>query len=214
MGQPEKVPRPCLMRLPHYYRRLLQADQEGQPIISSKELGDEAGVPAAQARKDLSYLGESGRPGVGYNVQELASQLEQFLGLKETKEAVLVGVGNLGRALASYPGFARYRLRIAALFDNNPTKIGSRIGGNVVHSLDDLPPFVREHKIGIGILAVPAPQAQGAAERMVEAGITAIWNFAPVSLRMPNHVLVFNEDLAARLATMSYYIAQHGRSPK
>jgi redox-sensing transcriptional repressor len=208
LGTNPNVPRPSVMRLPHYYRRLLQAIRDGQRIISSQELGEEVGVPAAQARRDLSYLGEAGRPGVGYNVQELAARLEQFLGLTEVKEAVLVGTGNLGRALASYPGFARYRLHIAALFDRDPAKLGTRIGLLQVYPMEELAPFVRERGIKIGILAVPAPPAQAIAEQMAEAGIRAIWNFAPVSLQLPPTVMVFNEDLAARLATVSYYIAQ------
>lgn len=211
MDQRPHVPQPCLIRLPHYYRRLLQARQDRQQIISSRELGEEAGVPAAQARKDLSYIGESGRPGVGYNVRKLSAQLEQFLGLKVPKEAVLIGLGHLGRALASYPGFTRYRLKIVAIFDHNPTKIGTEVSGMAVHSLDDLASFVREHDIAIGILTVSGLQAQGAAERVAEAGIRVIWNFAPVALRVPDDVMVFNEDLAARLATMSYHIMQQDR---
>lgn len=201
------IPRPTVLRLPQYYRRLLLAMNEGQAVISSHELGVEAGVPAAQARKDLVCLQETGRPGVGYNVQQLAAQLEEFLGLTEVKEAVLVGAGNLGRALVSYPGFARYKLRISALFDHNPAKIGTRVGGLEVHSLDKLGPHIQERGILIGILAVPAPPAQTIAERMAEAGIRVIWNFAPMSLQLPGDIMVFNEDLAARLATLSYYIA-------
>jgi len=200
------------MRLPHYYRRLLQAAHDRQMIISSQELGDEAGVPAAQARRDLSYLGEAGRPGVGYDVAELAARLESFLGLSEVKEAVLVGMGNLGRALASYPGFGRYGLRIAALFDRDPAKIGTHIGGLTVRPVDELVLFVRQRNIRIGVLAVPAPPAQSIAERMADAGIKVIWNFAPVSLELPAGVMVFNEDLAARLATLSYYVTQQGIS--
>jgi len=206
MGAQRNIPQPCVMRLPHYYRRLLQALHENQAVISSQELGDEAGVPAAQARRDLSYIGEAGRPGLGYKVADLAGRLESFLGLGEIKEAVLVGTGNLGRALASYPGFSRYGLRIAALFDRDPTKIGARIGSIEVHSVDDMVTFVRQRQIKIGILAVPAPPAQSIAERMAEAGVKVIWNFAPTSLTLPPTVMVFNEDLAARLATLSYYV--------
>lgn len=213
MGTSENIPRPCVMRLPHYYRRLLQALQNHQAIISSQELGEEAGVPAAQARRDLSYLGEAGRPGVGYGVAELASRLERFLGLGELKEAILVGAGNLGRALASYPGFGRYGLRIVALFDRDPTKIGARIGALEVRPMEELGAFVRQRKIKIGILATPAPPAQSIAEWMAEAGIAVIWNFAPVSLELPARVMVFNEDLAARLATLSYYMMQ-GKEPR
>lgn len=203
------LPKPCLMRLPHYYRRLLQAMHEGQSIISSDELGEEAGVPAAQARKDLSYLGEFGRPGVGYDVYELAAHLEKVLGLNEPKKTILIGVGNLGRALASYPGFARYRLQIIAAFDVDPSKIGQRIGSIPVLPLEELETFVRQNDVRMAILAVPAPQAQSITDRLAGAGIRLIWNFAPVSLRVPEGVKVFNEDLAARLATLSFYLVQH-----
>ncbi len=203
------LPRPCLMRLPHYYRRLLQAMHEGKAIISSEELGEEAGVPAAQARKDLSYLGEFGRPGIGYDVYELAAHLERVLGLNEPKTAILIGVGNLGRALASYPGFARYRLQIAAAFDVDPSKIGQRIGTIRVLPLEEMEAFIRQNDVRMAILAVPAAQAQAIAERLCAAGIRLIWNFAPVALRVPEGVLVFNEDLAARLATLSFFLRQH-----
>lgn len=206
MARSVLLPKPCLMRLPHYYRRLLQAMHEGQSIISSDELGEEAGVPAAQARKDLSYLGEFGRPGVGYDVNELAAHLEKILGLNEPKEAILIGVGNLGRALASYPGFARYRLHITAAFDLDPAKIGQRIGSIRVLPLEELEPFIRQNNVQMVILAVPAAQAQSIADRLSAAGIRLIWNFAPVALRVPEGVMVFNEDLAARLATLSFFL--------
>lgn len=209
MARSVLLPKPCLMRLPHYYRRLLQAMHGGQSIISSDELGEEAGVPAAQARKDLSYLGEFGRPGVGYDVHELAAHLEKVLGLNEPKKAILVGVGNLGRALACYPGFARYRLHIAAAFDIDPAKIGQRIGSIRVLSLEELEPFVRQNNVQMAILAVPAAQAQSITDRLSAAGILLIWNFAPVALRVPERVMVFNEDLAARLATLSFFLMQH-----
>ena len=124
-AQPIGIPGPSLRRLPIYYRRLCQAVDAGERIVSSKALGDAAGVPDAQVRKDLSYLALDGRPGIGYDARSLAALLEEFLGLVNDKEAVLVGAGNLGMALAMYPGFVRYGLQIVALFDNDPAKLGA-----------------------------------------------------------------------------------------
>ncbi|MBT9148890.1 MAG: Redox-sensing transcriptional repressor Rex [Dehalococcoidia bacterium] len=124
--------------MPVYYRRLLQAIEEGVPFVSSDNLGRSVGMPGAQVRKDLRYLSEHGRPGVGYDARSLAAHLEEFLGLVNDKEAVLVGVGNLGRALALYPGFARYRLQIIALFDSDPTKVGQTVGDRQIFPVEKL----------------------------------------------------------------------------
>ncbi|MHB0856140.1 MAG: redox-sensing transcriptional repressor Rex [Anaerolineae bacterium] len=202
------IPRPSLARLPHYYRRLLLAIERGEDVISSYELGYAAGVPAAQVRKDLSHLGELGRAGIGYDTQELAAVLQDFLGLANDKEAVLVGAGNLGRALAAYPGFERYGLKIIALFDNDPSKIGGTVADKEVYALSKLVNLVKRLQVKMGIVAVPADQAQSVADLMIEAGIEVIWNFAPRRLAVPSHVLLESEDLAARLATLSYHITR------
>ncbi|MHB1295686.1 MAG: redox-sensing transcriptional repressor Rex [Anaerolineae bacterium] len=208
MNQYIGIPRPSLARLPHYYRRLLLAIERGEDVISSYELGYAAGVPAAQVRKDLSHLGELGRAGIGYDTQELAAVLQDFLGLANDKEAVLVGAGNLGRALAAYPGFARYGLKIIALFDNDPAKIGGSVADKEVYPLAKLVNLVKRLQVKMGIVAVPADQAQSVADLMIEAGIEVIWNFAPRRLVVPSHVLLESEDLAARLATLSYHITR------
>jgi len=208
------IPLPSLRRLPVYYRRLLRALDEGQAIISSQELGDSAGVAAAQVRKDLSHVGEFGRPGVGYDVHGLAACLEEFLGLVNDKEAVLVGVGNLGRALVSYPGFAQYGLRIVALFDSDSAKVGQHIAGRKVLPVSKIGDLVRRLHIQMGIITVPRSAAQQVADAMIGGGIRVIWNFAPISLRVPDGVLVRNEDLAAELATLSHHIAAKRGSSK
>ncbi|MCD6521096.1 MAG: redox-sensing transcriptional repressor Rex [Anaerolineae bacterium] len=208
MRRRARIPKPCLARLPVYYRRVLRALEEGKKVISSQELGQAAGVPAAQVRKDLSHIGELGRAGIGYETQMLAATLQEFLGLTNDKEAIIVGAGNLGRALAAYPGFERYGLRIVALFDHNPNKIGTTIAGKKVYPLEKMEELVRQWNVQIGILTVPSSQAQAVADLMVQAGIEVIWNFAPFCLQVPPHVLVENEDLAARLATISYHIAR------
>jgi len=205
---PHNIPTPTLNRLPIYYRRLLDAGEEGAAYVSSAELGRSAGVPPAQVRKDFSYLAQKGRPGVGYEVPALASHLEEFLGLVNAKEAVLAGVGNLGRALALYPGFPAYGLHIVVLFDNDPDKVGQEVGGRTIIPVGQMGDTVRRRKIRIGIITTPAAVAQEVADAMVEAGIKAIWNFAPQSLEVPGDVYVKNEDLAAELAVLSHHVNQ------
>jgi redox-sensing transcriptional repressor len=205
-----KVPTPSLNRLPLYYRYLLEAREQRLTVVSSEMLGDAAGVPAAQVRKDLGYLGEFGRPGIGYDVIEMQRRLGELLGLTKEKEVIVVGAGRLGSAISAYPGFATYGLRIAALFDSSPARIGTTIGGLAVLSVDELRRFVQEHGIQMAILAVPASAATKVAEQLVAAGIKAILNFAPAKLEVPPDVVVSNEDLAARLATLSFRMT-HGR---
>lgn len=202
------IPMPSLRRLPLYYRRLVQALEAGETYISSEMLGQDSGVPGAQVRKDLSYLADEGRPGVGYEVKALAADLETFLGLVNDKEAVLAGVGNLGRALASYPGFSRYGLQIVALFDQDPAKIGQTYGGRPVLPIAKLTDLAQRLHIQMGIITVPASSAQQVAEAMVAGGIRVIWNFAPCTLVVPDHVWVKNEDLASELAMLSHHISQ------
>jgi len=203
------IPRPSLRRLSLYYRCLLRAIDEGVTVIRSEELGYSADVPGAQVRKDLSYIDEYGRPGRGYDVKSLAGHIEKFLGLVNDKEAVIVGAGNLGRALAHYPGFARYGLRIVALFDKDPTRVGEQVGEYEVLPMGKLTGLVKRLHIRIGIITMPADAAQDAADALLAGGIHVIWNFAPRKLEVPDDVLIKNEDLAAELATLSHHISLH-----
>ena len=205
-----KVPTPSLNRLPLYYRYLLEAREQRLTVVSSEMLGDAAGVPAAQVRKDLGYLGEFGRPGIGYDVIEMQRRLGELLGLTKEKVVIVVGAGRLGSAISAYPGFATYGLRIAALFDSSSARIGTEIGGLAVLSVDELRSFVQQHGIQMAILAVPSSAATKVADQLVAAGIKAILNFAPAKLEVPPDVVVSNEDLAARLATLSFRMT-HGR---
>ncbi len=209
MEQRPKVPTPSLNRLPLYYRYLLEAQELRLAVVSSEMLGDAAGVPAAQVRKDLAYLGEFGRPGVGYDVAEMRNKLARQLGLDVERDVIVVGAGRLGSAISAYRGFATYGLHIAALFDNSPERIGAQVGGLEVLDVSQIPSFVRDRSIRIAILTVPATEAQVVAERLVEAGITAIMNFAPAKLELPAAAVVSNEDLAARLATLVFRLS-HG----
>lgn len=201
-----RLPRPTLARLPYYYRRLALALEEGQGVVSSEELGEAAYVPAAQARKDLSYLGEFGRPGVGYAAEPLAEHLADLLGIAHEKEAIVVGAGRLGTALAAYTGFARYGLRIEALFDIDPSKFHRRVGQRPILPMTQLEEWFRTHRVNLSLITVPAFAAQAVADRLVAAGARALWNFTPRELSVPPHVYVENEDLGTRLALVSYHI--------
>jgi len=200
------LPGPTLARLPFYYRRLLRALDEGQEIVSSEDLGQAAGVPAAQARKDLSYLGEFGRPGVGYDAEALADHLADFLGLTRDRAAIVVGAGRLGMALAAYTGFARYGLHIEALFDIDPSKFKQRVGSKPILPMSSLGDWFQKHRVDLSIIAVPAFAAQAVADRLVEAGARALWNFTPREVQVPPHVYVQNEDLGTRLAIALYHL--------
>ncbi len=200
------IPVPSLRRLPIYLRRLHAAVEAGVAYVSSRQLGAAAGVPAAQVRKDLTWVDQEGRPGRGYDAAALAAQIEITLGLGLEKRAVLVGVGNLGSALAAYPGFAPCGLRIVALFDQAPAVIGKTVAGLTVQPADRLAAVAREHAVDMGIITVPADAAQSVAEAMVAAGIGVIWNYAPTTLRLDPSVYVQNQDLAAELALLSHQI--------
>ncbi len=213
MSDKPAIPRPSLNRLPLYYRFLVQAHGRGQAIVSSDDMARALGLPAAQIRKDLSHLRQFGRPGVGYDVAQTVASLERFLGLANDKEAIVVGAGRLGQALAAYPGFAAYGLHIVALFDNDPAKIGREVAGRMILPLARLPELVEHLGIRMGIIAVPHDAAQEVAEAMVRAGIKAIWNFAPARLVVPEGVWLENEDLAARLATLSYHLGRTRERP-
>jgi len=202
------VPRPTLRRLPLYYRRLRQVAENDITIISSEELGKSVGSSAVQVRKDLSYLPEVGRAGIGYDVLSLAAYLEEYLGLVNDKEAVLVGVGNLGRALALYPGFKDYGLQIVALFDNDPAKIGRKVGAHRILRIEKLTNLCQRLHIQMGVITVSPHAAQEVADAMIAGGIRVIWNFAPCQIKAPTDVTVKNEDLATELATLSHNITR------
>ncbi|MGE5554558.1 MAG: redox-sensing transcriptional repressor Rex [Betaproteobacteria bacterium] len=208
MKRAPTIPKPSLERLFLYYR-ILEACREGcKEVISSDELGRRAGVDAAQVRKDLTYISQCGRPGVGYQVGELAVALETVLGVKQVTNAALVGVGRLGAAIHNYPGFARFGLRITALFDNDPALVGQRVGEHEIYHVDRLGEIVAGGGIQLGIITVPAQAAQMVANALVAAGVKGLWNFAPVTLRVPPGVIVRNEDLAVGLATLSWYLSR------
>jgi len=200
------IPIPTLRRLPLYYQQLLQAHRNGEEYVSSVELGKATGSAPEQVRKDLSFLTGQGKSRVGYETKKLAEIIEDYLGLMDDKEAVLVGAGNLGHALALYQGFAQCGFRIVVLFDNDPMKVNGKVGELKVLPVEKLTNLVERMGIRIGIITTPPQPAQEIAEMMIAGGIKAIWNFSTAHLVVPEDVLVRNVDLSLELAVISHYI--------
>jgi redox-sensing transcriptional repressor len=192
-------------RLATYLRVLSALGERDITTVSSAELADGAGVNPAKLRKDLSFLGSYGVRGVGYDVETLTEQIARALGLTVHRNVALVGVGNLGQALAGYAGFASRGFRIAALVDADPNRIGSTVRGLVVRDVRDLRRVVDEQQITIAVLAIPAEVAQRVCDQLVDAGVTSILNFAPTVLSVPEHVDVRKVDLAAELQILSFH---------
>jgi redox-sensing transcriptional repressor len=200
-----RIPEATVARLPLYLRSLLEMAEAKTPTISSERLAELAGVNAAKVRKDLSYLGSYGTRGVGYDVEFLLYQISRELGLTQDWPVAIVGLGNLGHALANYRGFMARGFRIVALVDADAGKVGEAIGDLHVRHVDDLPAIAAEQPIAIGIIATPASVAQDVADRLVEAGVTSILNFAPAVLTVPAHVSLRKVDLSIELQILSFY---------
>jgi redox-sensing transcriptional repressor len=199
------IPEATVGRLPLYLQALAGLAAEGTSVASSEELAAAAGVTSAKVRKDLSHLGSYGTRGVGYDVAYLIHQIRRELGLTQDWSIAIVGIGNLGHALANYRGFGARGFRVAALVDVDPEKIGERVGDLEVVHIDALPGLVRKHRIAIGIIATPATAVQEVGDRLVAAGIRSILNFAPAPLAAPPGVSVRSVDLAVELQILAYY---------
>jgi redox-sensing transcriptional repressor len=199
------IPEATVARLPVYYRSLLQVAETKEPTISSERLAELAGVNAAKVRKDLSYLGSYGTRGVGYEVEYLLFQISRELGLTQDWPVAIIGIGNLGHALANYGNFTARGFRIVALVDADAGKVGESVNGIRIRSLDDLDAVIRKERVSIGIIATPAPAAQDVADRLVAAGVTSILNFAPTVLNVPDGVSLRKVDLSIELQILSFY---------
>jgi redox-sensing transcriptional repressor len=208
------IPDATVARLPVYLRSLVAISEAGETTVSSDALAGAAGVNSAKVRKDLSYLGSYGTRGVGYDVQYLIYQISRELGLTQDWLVVIVGVGNLGHALANYGGFAQRGFSIAALFDVDPRRVGEVVAGQAVRHLDDLPDVVRESGVSIGVIATPAHAAQDVADSMVASGVTSILNFAPVLLTVPSGVDVRKVDLSIELQILSFHEQRKSAAPQ
>lgn len=205
MVRDRSIPEATVGRLPVYLRALVDLAEAGAGTVSSDELADAAGVNSAKVRKDLSHLGSYGTRGVGYDVAYLIHQIRRELGLTQHWAIVIVGVGNLGQALANYGGFAERGFRVAALVDADPARVGDRIGEFVVRHVDELPAIVTELDVAIGVIATPAGAAQEVADRLVGAGVRSVLNFAPAMISVPPGVSVRKVDLAVELQILAFY---------
>jgi redox-sensing transcriptional repressor len=201
------VPLPTVRRLPGYLLFLKSLKARGREVVSCTHIADELDLTSIQVRKDLAVTGIVGKPRIGYAVNELIDAVEDFLGWKNTSDAFLVGAGSLGSALLGYGGFQDAGLNLVAAFDVDPSKIGTQIHGREVLALDRLHDLASRMHVLIGVLTVPAAAAQDAATQMVMAGMRAIWNYTPVTLEVPEGVIVEDVKLTASLAVLSSRLA-------
>ncbi len=199
------IPDATVARLPVYLRALAALGEVGTSTCSSNDLAERAGVSPAKLRKDLSHLGSYGTRGVGYDVEYLSYQIGRALGQAQEWNVVIVGVGNLGSALSSYQGFSSRGICVAGLVDIDPSRIGSVVSGVTVTALDDLEALVARQSVSIGVIATPGASAQAVADRLVEAGITSILNFAPALVQVPSGVDVRKVDLSVELQILAYH---------
>jgi redox-sensing transcriptional repressor len=200
---PKVVSEPTLKRLPLYHRFLKEWQAAGHVTVSCTDIGQDLDLDPTQVRKDLESVGVAGRPRIGYVLTDVTGELEKFLGWNNVHDAFLVGAGSMGSALLGYRKFEECGLKIVTAFDLDPSKIGAKIHGKHVLPLEKLPNLAQRMHILIGIITVPAAEAQAVADLMVAGGIRPIWNFAPIRLRTPEHVIVHNEDLYCSLAALS-----------
>ncbi len=210
---PRTIPLASLRRLPQYHHYLVELEAKGVTQVSCSLIGRDLNCIPVQVRKDLQYTGIIGKPKTGYAVRELTQSIESFLGWNNVNEAFLVGAGNLGTALLGHERFSRFGLRIVAAFDIDPNKAGQQIYDKVVLPFEKLGELAQRMGIHLGIITTPAEAAQTVADEMVKAGIQAIWNFAPVRLKVPANTFVHNEDLYSSLASLSWKLAQRFRVP-
>ncbi len=203
----DSVPAIVISRLPIYLRMLAYLEAEGKSVTSSQELADRLGLSSAQIRKDLSYFGEFGKQGTGYHIGFLQKQLRQILKIDRVWDMIIVGAGNLGRALGHYESFETHGFRLVGVFDNSEKKIGMMVGGLRIQNVTEMPQVVREKHVQIAVLAVPPEVAQSVADQLVELGVRAILNYAPITLSTPPRVKVYYLDPVVGLQTMTYYLA-------
>lgn len=206
MTKQVKISEAVVRRLPVYLRFLNELSQSGIQTVSSQDLGEKLNLNPAQIRKDLAYFGDFGRKGVGYNVNYLIEKIRQILKLDRPLHVALVGTGNLGRALSNYNMYLKDNMKIIAIFDADPSKIGMVINNLTVQPMEELDETVAEKDITIGIITVPAAAAQNVADQFVKAGIRGILNFAPTVLKTPAGVRIHQTDFTADLLSLAYYM--------
>ncbi|MFC0082840.1 redox-sensing transcriptional repressor Rex [Aciditerrimonas ferrireducens] len=213
MPPARRIPEATVARLPIYQRLLLELVRSGAATVSSEQLATLAGVNASKVRKDLSFLGSFGTRGSGYDAEFLLGQIDRELGLDQDWPMAIVGIGNLGRALAAAPGFSSRGFRICGLFDVDPSVVGTRVRGVLVRHVDELERVMAEDPPAIGVVATPAGVAQVVADRLVAAGVKALLNFAPRVLSVPEEVLLRSVDLSIELQVISFHLSHGTTAP-
>ncbi len=201
-----EVPEVVVVRLPLYVRALTQLLSEKTDVVSSQQLGHRLQMTPAQIRKDLSYFGRFGKQGRGYNVNFLLEELRQILGLNREWDTCLVGVGRLGRAIINYPGFSPEGFNMVAVFDSDKAQVGGMIGGIRVQPMSELADVVETKNVTIGIVAVPAPEAQSVIDQLIANGVIGILNYAPIAPQVPTHIVIRNIDPVLSLQSMTFYL--------
>jgi redox-sensing transcriptional repressor len=209
-----EIPEVVINRLPVYARALTALAARGESVVSSQALGQLLDVTPAQIRKDLSYFGRFGKHGRGYNVHGLLAKLREILGIDRQWHVCLVGVGRLGQAIAEYGGFGPQGFEIVAAFDANLHVVGSSVGGVLVRHSDDLDAYLKSTRVDVGIVAVPAPMAQSVVDQLVDAGIKAILNYAPITAHVPDDVVIRHIDPVLSMQSMTFYIKQRESADK
>jgi redox-sensing transcriptional repressor len=206
LKQIDSIPDIVIGRLPLYLRALTRLQQEGREVTSSHELGRRLGISSAQIRKDLSHFGGFGKQGTGYQIEYLVNRLRTVMQVNQEWPVALVGAGNLGSAISHYRGFADRGFRISWVFDSDPAKVGMRLGDLTVQPISELIPTMRDNNVKIAMIAVPAEHAQSVADMLVEAGIQAILNYAPININVPENVMVQYIDPVVHLQHMTFYL--------
>ena len=205
----KNIPSITINRLSIYHRCLekITEKEKGLEIISSFKIAEMTGINSAQIRKDLAYFGEFGKRGIGYPVIDLGKELKKILGLDKKWSVIIAGAGNLGKALARYKGFQKRGFIIKGIFDNNPSKIGKKLGHIFIYDIKEVKKFIQAENINIGILVVPADSTQEVADKMATGGIKAILNFAPVHIILPPEIKIHNVDLSIEFEWLTYYLS-------
>lgn len=206
MAQRNRVSLAVVKRLPKYYRYLGMIADKGIIRVSSQELSNITGLTASQIRQDLNHFGGFGQQGYGYNVEELKNEIEKIIGIDKSYKAIIIGVGNIGRAILNYRGFQNSGFNIVGLFDHAEDLVGKTITGLKVKDISVLESFMKEEEADIAVIAIPASEAQQVCEILVDGGIKGIWNFAPIDLKLPKKVVLENVHLDESLYTLTYYM--------
>jgi redox-sensing transcriptional repressor len=203
------IPHSTIRRLPVYHRYLSDLNRKEVERVSSRELAAKMGINPSQLRQDLGHFGSFGQQGYGYRVVELLGEIDRILGLNQGTTMVIIGAGHLGMALANYEHFTEYGFRVAAVFDNDPQKIGRTVDAHTVQNVAELGEFLAKTPVAIGVITTPTEVAQSIADRLVEAGVKAIWNFAPVNLKVPERIILEHMHISESLFLLSYKLQQN-----